>query len=240
MNLPRFFVGFNLNQKEIVLKDGEIYHQVKNVFRLKQGDKIILWDGNFNETVAKILFFDKVNKNLKVKILERKKNKNELNSEITLYLSILKKDNFELAIQKATETGIKRIVPIICERTVKKGLNQKRLEKIIKEAAEQSQRGVLPILEFPLTFKKAVFQAKQSNNLNLFFDIKGEFLSKSLELKKKKVGIFIGPEGGWAKKEIDLAKNNKFLIVRLSNLVFRAETAAIIASYIVGHFNKFK
>jgi len=134
-------------------------------------------------------------------------------------------------------------VPIISKRTVKLNLRQDRLKKIIKEAAEQSNRGVVPILHEPLDFKKALEHAL-NNDLNLLFDPAGLNLCpfgtspagreiRKLKAESLKLGIWIGPEGGWDEEELQLAKEKGFKIVSLGKLFFRAETAAIIASYLV-------
>jgi 16S rRNA (uracil1498-N3)-methyltransferase len=80
---------------------------------------------------------------------------------------LLKRENFEIAVQKATETGIKKIYPIITERTIKLNFKKNRLEKIIKEAAEQSGRGVIPVLNETLDFKKTAESAGRQNPNNL-------------------------------------------------------------------------
>ena len=138
--------------------------------------------------------------------------------------------------QKAVEAGIKEIVPVISKRAVKLNLNLKRLNKIIREAAEQSERGIMPILNKPLELSKAIKES-QSNNLNLFFDRNGSEFSEVLGIIKKddlkKIGIWIGPEGGWGEEEVKIAKENNFKIVSLGKLTLRAETAAIIASYLI-------
>ena len=129
------------------------------------------------------------------------------------------------------EVGVKEITPIITARTVKLGLNKERLEKIIKEAAEQSGRGILPRLNEAMDFDRAVDLAKNSNDLNLFFNIDGKNVQHSMS-NISKIGIFIGPEGGWDEEEIKKAQSsNGFTIVGLGKTILRAETAAVIASY---------
>ena len=88
----------------------------------------------------------------------------------------------------------------------------------------------MPLLDKEINFKEAVAEARE-NNLNLFFDLSGEkFVFENMA--KRKVGVFIGPEGGWSKEELKIAKENDFKIVSLSKTTFRAETAAIIGSYL--------
>ena len=234
MAIQRFFGNFDFFKEEINKKieisDKNIIHQIKNVLRLKIGDEIVLCDGKLNEAKSKIADFGK--NNLKLEMIDIIRNNNEPEKDVILYCAILKKENFELVVQKAVEIGVKKIIPIITKRTVKLNLKYDRLEKIIKEAAEQSGRGILPVLHKAIDFKKAVEVAEQ-NNINLFFDISGKKITENqLKLNQEKIGLFIGPEGGWETGELEFAKENNFKILNLGKLTLRAETAAIIASYI--------
>ena len=235
MRLHRFIGNFDLSNKGVSANDADFINQAKNVLRLKYGDKLILCDGNLNEAVAEIVNLNK--EFVELKILETYKNQNEPASpaggperNVILYCPILKKENFEWAVQKAVEVGVREITPIITARTVKLGLNKDRLEKIIKEAAEQSGRGILPRLNETIIFDEAIKSAKE-NDLNLFFNIGGKNVQHSMS-NISKIGIFIGPEGGWDEEEIKKAQSsNGFTIVGLGKTVLRAETAAVIESY---------
>ena len=239
MRLHRFIGNFDLSKEEVSVNDTDFINQAKNVLRLKHGDKLILCDGNLNEAIAEISNLNK--EFVELKILETYKNQNEPASpaggperNIVLYCPILKKENFEWAVQKAVEVGVKEITPIITARTVKLGLNKDRLEKIIKEAAEQSGRGILPRLNEAMDFDRAVDLAKNSNDLNLFFNIDGKNVQHSMSNISNipKIGVFLGPEGGWDEEEIKKAQSsNGFTIVGLGKTILRAETAAVIASY---------
>ena len=229
MRLNRFFINENLKVGNITVADKDFINQTRNVLRLKIGDKLILCDGKMNEAIAEIINLNK--EFAELKILEIYKNKNEPEKNVILYCSILKKENFELAVQKAVEVGVKEIAPIITARTVKLGLNYERLNKIIKEAAEQSGRGVLPILREPISFDEAVKQAKSANDLNLFFQAGYPPLGHSMS-KFKKIGVFAGPEGGWTEEEIKIAQSNGFTLVGLGKTILRAETAVVVASYL--------
>jgi 16S rRNA (uracil1498-N3)-methyltransferase len=221
---------FDLNQDNLRIDDFEIYNQIRNVLRLKAGEQIVLFDGESNEARAEILSINHEDKTVNLLILETGKNQQESKKEIILYCSILKRENFELTAQKVTEIGISKIIPVICERTVKTGIRKERLKKIIKEASEQSGRGIVPEVSEPIDFEQAIEQAK-GNDSNLFFDISGKSV-KSYEVGPRKIGVFIGPEGGWSENELKSAQNNNFEIIKLSELNFRAETAAIVASYL--------
>jgi len=227
MKIHRFIGNFDFSKPTIVFRDGELLNQIKNVLRLSIYEQVILSSGDGQEVSATI---ESLNKDeVSFKIIEKKENLAESDNFVTLYCSILKRENFELIVQKATECGVKMIVPIISDRTIKTGLKIDRLEKIIKEASEQSGRGILPKLSETVSFSEALSLSK-NNDINLFFDISGEKLTK--ENMNNKVGIFIGPEGGWTEGEISLAKENECRIVTLGPLTLRGETAAIIATYL--------
>jgi len=231
MRLNRFISNFDLAGQDLSVFDKDILNQVKNVLRLKSGSQILLADGKANEALAEIVEFG--GDFFRVKLLQKESNNNEPARKVILYCSILKRENFELVAQKATEVGVAEIVPLICERTVKVGFKKERLIKIIKEAAEQSGRGVLPILYEPMNFSQAIKHAQQ-NDRNFLFDLTGDKLLTSdvNSLKQKTVGIFIGPEGGWSSFEMDLTRQRELKIVSLGKLTLRAETAAIIAAYL--------
>ena len=228
MRPHRFIGNFDLSKKELFISDADFINQAKNVLRLKTGDELILCDGKLDEAVAEISLLTK--DKVELAIIETRKNENESENHVSLYCSILKKENFEIVVQKAVEVGVKEIAPIIAVRTVKFGLNYERLNKIIKEAAEQSERGILPKLDEAISFDEAVKQAKSANDLNLFFQAGYPLLGHSMS-KLKKNGVFIGPEGGWTEEEIKIAQSNGFTFVGLSKTTLRAETAAIVASY---------
>ncbi len=236
MKIHRFIGKYNLKNKgELNISDKESVSQIRNVLKLHVGEQIILGDGELNEAVCKIRSVDR--NSVAVEIMELKMNRNETGNYGILYCSILKKENFELVVQKTTELGIKEIIPIIAERTVKLNLNRERLEKIMKESAEQSGRGQLPILGEILSFYKAVEYAKD-NDLNIFFDASGGLINKT-EVIGKKIGIWVGPEGGWAygeMKEVLRQTQDKFIIINLGKLILRAETAAIVGSFLINKF----
>lgn len=230
MRPHRFIGNFDLTKKELVVSDRDFINQAKNVLRFRPGDKIILCDSHSNEAIAEFKQLGRFPS--KLEISEVYKNQNEPEKYAILYCPVLKKENFELVAQKAVEVGIKEITPVITKRTVKFGLNYERLNKIIKEAAEQSGRGILPKLNEVINFEWAVATAKNSNDTNLFFDINERLVDTGLRRGfKSKIGVFVGPEGGWSEEEIEIAKNANFTFASLGKTTLCAETAAIAASY---------
>lgn len=224
MKLHRFIGDFDLNKKEVEIKDSETIKQIRLVLRLEIEDFLILCDGKGKETEVKIL---EITKN---KITcENIKNlpNNEPLRKVSLYLAILKKENFELAVQKAVECGVASIIPVITERTIKTGLNIERLEKIIREASEQSGRNILPTISPILKFEDAIKNIGSA--YGIIFDLNGEEYKPNQDAKD--FSIFIGPEGGFTEKEIALAKEAGLLVSLLGANTLRAETAAIVATY---------
>ncbi len=229
MRLHRFIGNFDIAKSNLKIHDDELLNQIRNVLRLGSGQEVILADGKLSEAKAKI---SEMGKDFIVfEVLERWQNQNESERDVVLYCAILKRENFELVVQKATEAGIKEIVPVITERTVKLNIRQDRLEKIIKEAAEQSGRGIMPILHAALDLQQAIDNG--GKNMNLFLDSSGESFNDSQRLNNEgQIGVWIGPEGGWTEKELSLARESKFKIINLGKLTLRAETAAIIGTYL--------
>lgn len=220
MRLHRFIGDFDLTQDTLVVSNKEFLNQWKNVLRIKTGDSLILCDGKGIEAQATV---QNMGKEWVLSIDTRENIIRGPKKETALYVSLLKRENFETVIQKATELGISKIVPLITERTVKTGFNRERLEKILKEASEQSRRTVLPILLDPIPFKEAVTSTTNA----VIFD-----LTATQEGIGNATEFFIGPEGGFSENEITLAKEKGIHIASLGELTLRAETAAIVASYL--------
>jgi 16S rRNA (uracil1498-N3)-methyltransferase len=232
MRKDRFFIDTKIEKGKLEISEKEIFHQLKDVLRKGVGERIILFNGNGIEVEAEIKKFLK--DRVEVEILKIERPEREPKIFVSLFCSVLKKSNFELVVQKATEIGVGEIVPILSKNTVKTGLNFKRLEKIVKESAEQSKRVTLPKIESILTFKEATEKAKNFD-LKILFDISGKNLS-FLKRKVENIAIFIGPEGGWDKSEIELAKKENFEILNLGKLNLRSETAAICGCFWVVNF----
>jgi 16S rRNA (uracil1498-N3)-methyltransferase len=229
MKKHRFIGDFDLSNKKVKSSDKEIINQLRNVLRIKVGDEVILGDGQGNQAEARIKVLQA--KSVEFETNQIGKNENEPPISATLYSAILKNENFELVVQKATEIGIAIIQPITTDRTVKLNIRENRLQKIIREAAEQSGRGILPELHSPLPFKEAV-KKSIDNDANFFFDQHMNIEHPHDVRIVDRAGIFIGPEGGWTDKEREIAEHFRFHFVNLGKLTLRAETAAIIASYL--------
>lgn len=225
MRLHRFIGDFETSGNEVKIHKSENIKQIKGVLRLRVGDHLILADGQGRQGEFEITEI------LKTKIsckLVKELLANEPQRKVSLYLAILKKENFELAIQKAVECGVSEIIPVLNDRTVKTGFKKTRLEKIILEAAEQCGRTDVPKLSEKTKFKEALELAKHAHE-KLIFDEAGEEYQP--EENAKSIAIFIGPEGGFTQDEVALARARGFKQTSLGPLILRGETAAIVATY---------
>ncbi len=231
MKIHRFIGPYQLATGTLRVDDEGLTHQMRSVLKLEVGETVIIGDGKGSEATCHILQYDR-----KAVVLESMSlgyNANELPGRTTLYCAVLKSDNFELAAQKATEVGVSEIVPILTERTVKGSLRIERVQKIVREAAEVAGRGLIPIVRDIVPVERVLTHASH-HDVNFFFDPSGTPFT-GVAKTVHHAGIWIGPEGGWNEKELELAQELGMRIVSLGPLVLRAETAVIVATYMVAH-----
>ncbi len=228
MRLHRFIQkGIDLSRDSVEINEKEIVHQITAVLRLGAGDQLIISDGLDSAAEAKIASTTK--NSVQVSILKRQKNTEKENA-VVLYVSIPKKDILERIVQMTTEIGVTKIVPIVCDRTVKTGIVLPRLEKIATEATELSGRFRVPAIETPITFSEALERAKKEGLNTIVLDKNGD------RLKSEKIGgyaLFVGPEGGFTEKEILLAQEIGASIISLGAHTLRVETAAVASVSII-------
>ena len=225
MRLHRFYVLQPLGE-EVVIQDVSLVTQWFTVFRYRTGDSVILFNGDGNDYQYTL---QSITKKDCVLVFVRKQETYIPPSQVTLYLSIIKKDNFELVVQKATELGVTTIVPILSSRSEKKNLSMERLRKIAVEASEQCGRGDIPTLAeiAPLnTISKEHCNGKNVLLFSLYCkSLKGDLPT----LREKHILLFIGPEGGWSEADIAHLTDCGALSYSLGKTTLRAETAAIAA-----------
>ena len=214
-------------------------HYIKNVMRLKPGDTISLFNSINGEWSAKIVNHNKENTDFKVeKLIKNKK----LENDIWLAFSPIKKNPLNMMIQKTTELGIQKFIPILSERTIVKEINIERLKKIIVEASEQSNRISIPEIKNIQTLNFFLKQFPNNGTL-IFCDINCEKSNLKNILSKKNQGpvcILIGPEGDFSEKERQLIIEKKeFFSLSLASNILRAETAAIASVTIVNYHLNF-
>lgn len=228
----------DVSAEDIILRKEELHH-IKNVYRKKRGDHFLAVDGMATAYDCEIASF---NKNiLHAKIIKKRRNLGEPLFKLTLAVALIKKTRFEWLIEKATEIGVCRFVPLLTERTIlnKESLKLPRCRKIALSAMKQSRRSFLPVIEEPISLASA-FENSFSFPLKLIAHEKesGEDLHlKSIEqpdaINVKSGILCIGPEGGFTDDEIQLAKTHGFAVVGLGPRRLRSETAALVGSALI-------
>lgn len=229
MTLHRFFIEPKYIQNMLVIFPEEISHQITQVLRLKQNDLIIVLDNSGKEYVCSLQKIDK--KHTEAKIEKSLQNTNEPEKKVHLYQSLIAKDNFELVLQKAVEIGVSDITPVQTSRS-QFNLNwanekKNRWEKIIKEASEQSERAIIPILYEPIIMKKAVIEATKKSETFIAWEKEPVSPIPLPSHQDASISIFVGPEGGFTEEEILYAKSLKATPISLGKRILRAETASI-------------
>jgi 16S rRNA (uracil1498-N3)-methyltransferase len=230
--MHRFFISSpdKILENEALIVSEDLVHQIRNVLRFKVGERVIFFDGSGFDFVVE--FLEIGNGKVVGNVIGKKKNEAEPDIKISLYVAILKhQERFEFILQKGTEVGVSEFIPLITDRTEKPILHKlERLKRIIKEAAEQSGRGIIPGIKEQIKFCKIIDGlAKDEVNLVAHPESKKSISEvKNLLKKSSKINLFIGPEGGFSEKEMELAGASGFLDFNIGKRVLRAETAAIV------------
>lgn len=217
----------------------DLIHQFVKVLRFKAGERVILLDGSGFEYEVE-LGQEVAEKNPKLvagTVVEKRICATELPFKLVLAFGILKNpEKIEWILQKGTELGVSEFVPLITQRTEKKSLFKvDRLRRILKEAAEQSGRGVVPELADICDFEKFV---KVQDGIVVVPHPGAEKLFKDIDLKNhaETVNVCIGPEGGFTEQEIDFVFKKGAFLVNLGLRILRAETAAIVTVAFISCF----
>lgn len=226
MRIHRFYTKTDINSKNFDITDRDLIHQWKTVFRYNVGSQVIIFNGSGVDYLCMISSLRNLGASLAV-IREIKKENEAPKRNLVLCMALVKKDNFELIVQKATEIGVNTIIPILCEHSEKKKINMDRLLKIAVEASEQSGRGDIPKIEQPTTLD-GLFNTGILPQEKIVFHLEGmSFKDYRNNYNHPSVVAFIGPEGGFSQKEINFFQTDNVKVVTLGSQVLRAETAAI-------------
>ncbi len=225
MRLHRFFTDQPLavGLETFIIDEGTI-HQWKRVFRLEAGDQVVLFNGTDKEYVSRIVSI--AARQAVVYIAEERLVAAAPRRELWLFAALVKKDNFEWILQKATELGASHFVPLITDRSEKKDFNSERMKKILVEAAEQSGRGTIPELHALIAPEKAIEQYLMPS---IVFHLEGTPFHRE-EWDFPQVAAYLGPEGGWSDRELEIFNAKKLPILTLGGQTLRAETAAVAVS----------
>lgn len=240
--MNRFFVDDPgaFSDRSVVITGEDVNH-VKNVLRLKENDELIVSDGRGRDYHCRISGI--TNEEVVADICDICDNFSELSTEITLFQGFPKGDKMELIIQKTVELGVTRIVPVMTKRTVVK-LDDKKAKKkterynmIAESAAKQSGRGMIPEVTMPVSFAEAVSMAEKLDmNIIPYEEAEGVEYSRNIikSIKgKKSLGIFIGPEGGFAQEEVEKALDAGASAITLGHRILRTETAGMAVISII-------
>ena len=228
-NIRLFFQkSLSINLKDKLDKSQS--HYISKVMRIKESEVFSLFNSN-GEWEAKIL---NISKSLVEFNITKQLRQKEYPKKLWLAFSPIKSNYFNFMIQKATELGVTKFLPIIFDRTVVRKINKERLEKVIIEAAEQSNRINVPSIEEPKSLKKFLDDKK----MDLIFTDLNSKINK-LDLKKLTNNpscIIVGPEGDFSETEREeILSYNGVQAIKINENILRSETAVISALSIVNY-----
>ena len=247
MTRRRFFApptAFNAIQNSVTLIADEARH-LREVLRLKPGDEVYVFDGAGKEFLSRIEESRRDSAQLKV-ISEVKPARPESPLALDLAVALLKGEKFDLVVQKVTELGVTRVVPVITKyadiRLRDESDAAKRVarwQRIALEAAKQSGRAVVPVIESPVAFGSLIQKGSGGAIPCLMFsEREGHSLlkaAKDLPAKVSRITALVGSEGGWANEELEAAREAGWVTITLGGRTLRAETAAITVAALIQH-----
>lgn len=233
--MPRFFVSPDqIKKNEIEIRGQDVRH-IRDVLRLSPGDQITICDGK--GTDYKTVITEIGQEEITAKILEKALASSEPQTKLTLFQSLIKGNKFEWVIQKAVEIGVQEIVPIETahcvvkmERPKKTRTKVERWNKIAQSAAKQSGRGTIPLVVDPIPYKMALELCREMDFSCMAHEKeKSTSLKTSIQpFKGKKIGLLVGPEGGFSKEEVRQAQDVGISSITLGSRILRSETASIV------------
>lgn len=231
-----FFTETEIGSDNYIITGENARHIAKSL-RMKAGEQLTLVTPKQEQLDCTI---SSVNADsVEVSVNSRKPCENEPDVEITLYQALPKGDKMEYIIQKCVELGISTIVPVISARCISrpdaKSLAKKQIrwQKIAREAAQQSRRGIIPTIGDAVSFKQAAEICSENEQNIIFYELGGESVRKLISKKPKSIGVFIGSEGGFEHSEVELVLGNGGYAATLGRRILRAETAPLAALSII-------
>ena len=236
--MPRFFSDFGGGETAVIRGQDAVH--IRRSLRLRPGGNITLCDGRGSDYFCEIKEF--AGDDVVLKVLYRSPTACEPSTEVTLYQGLPKGDKLELIIQKAVELGVTAIVPVETARSVaridsqpeKTEKKRQRLQKIADEAAGQSGRGILPKVEMPVSFKKALDRMNRDGApVIVFYEGGGRRMADLVSGESRRIAIVVGPEGGFDPSEIEELTKQGALTATLGPRILRCETAPIAALAVI-------
>lgn len=236
--LRRFFVPRGSLRARNVTLGPALAHRLVRVLRLRRGDHVVLSEGGPREYVVQLTGVS--GNAITGVVVEERASPPEPGVTLVLYQALVRPNRFDLVLEKGTELGVSRFVPVITARSQNQGeeasaARMERWQRIVLEAAEQSERGRPPAIDAPIALEQALsgapgtrmFPYEEDRGLGLGACVRG------LVPRPSVVSLFIGPEGGFDPAEVEAAREAGAAIVSLGRRVLRSETAAIVACTIV-------
>lgn len=242
--MHKFFVPIENFQGNYATIQGEDVKHIYKVLRLQEGEKVYINNCQGEEFLGSIVTIDK--KEVQVKIIEKNDINNEMPINIYLLQGLPKASKMDLIVQKATELGIKQVVPVITERVIIKNelgeyKKKDRWNRIALEACKQCKRSLIPEVLSPVNLKEYLNQEKKFDIIVVPYEnaegygIKSMINSIKEKDKIKNVAIIIGPEGGFEEEEIVFLKELGAHIVTLGPRILRTETAGFISASLLAY-----
>ena len=230
MNNIRLYYVENIVENSTSSVSREHSHYIVNVMRLKKGSNINFFNKE-GEWLSEIIYIER--DKVEVKFLNKVKEPSKI-SKIELVVCLVKKTPMEIILQKATELGVRKITPVISDRTEVKDLNFERANKIIIEATEQSNQLNTPDLSQIIRLKDFINNISKDEKL-FFADVNSKHKPSSKDLgQRKKISVLIGPEGDFSPTERELILSRPETVpFTLSDNILRADTAVISAISLV-------
>ena len=237
MRLTRVYVEEALAVGQSFNIEGPAVNHIMRVLRLRDGEALTLFDGRGGEFGARITGFTK--NSVKVDVKEHRDVECESALDLTLAQGISRGERMDWVMQKATELGVTRIIPVVTERTMVK-LDERQAERklehwrgIVVSACEQCGRNRVPEVTLPVSFYDAITKIDRSVT-RVLLSPEGTIRARDLQ-QPTHVAMLIGPEGGLSEKEQDAALSIGFQPLRMGPRILRTETAAIAALAALQH-----
>ena len=231
--MPRFYVPDPHIENELLKIEGSEVRHIRRVLRLRRGDDMVVFDGLAKEYEGIIV--DEGPTSVVIKVRNIFPSKKESPLEITLAQSLLKGEKMDNLIQKATELGVKEIIPFFSSRSIPLLEKSKRLkryhrwERITIEASKQCGRGAIPKIVPLQDYYEMLSMVSPESLCLILWEREGKKLKDVLQRseEKRKVFCIVGPEGGFSQEEVEKAKSAGFMTVTLGDRILRTETASL-------------
>ncbi len=229
VSLYRFFVKPDALQANRITFSTEQAHQIRNVLRLRPGHQVIAVGGDGVEYSIRLELVGDI---VSGPVEQAEANNREPLTRLTLYLALLKRSKYETVLQKGTEIGVTRFATFSAERSIaalSHSAQEKRFTAIVREAAEQSGRGIIPDVQAATSFREALESAAREGRVVLLWEEEKERHLRDVPLRgsNASLSLFVGPEGGFSEEEAGFARRLGGDVVTLGPRVLRSETAAI-------------